>query len=134
MSLMRKFDAVPRNSPAPDPALLAILQEMGLEDVGDSRFQELIEIINLSVQVHGRKAREWFLRPEPELGFVHPATLLRDPANGRRLVKQSLMNHLRGPYTLGSDGEVLPKERIHLAPSRGGELSGPKKKRRLPRN
>ena len=117
----------------PAPALLAIIQEMGLEDAGDCRFQELVEIINLSIQVHGRKARDWFLRPEPELGFVHPATLLRDPSNGRRLVKQALMNHLRGPYTLGSNGKVLPKDEALLTPAPNVRLPRSGRKR-LPKS
>jgi hypothetical protein len=79
--------------------------------LADPRFQELIEIVNLAVQIHGSGAKEWFSRPEPELGLVLPATLMRDPANGRKLVKQSLMNHLRGVYALGQDGRVLPKSR-----------------------
>ena len=85
--------------------------------LADPRFQELIEIVNLAVQIHGSGAQEWFSRPEPELGFVLPATLMRDPANGRKLVKQSLMNHLRGVYALGQDGQVLPKSRPTITPA-----------------
>ena len=76
--------------------------------LADPRFQEIVAIVNLAVQVHGNDAKAWFSRPEPELGYVLPATLLRDPANGRRLVKQSLINHLRGSYALDSDDQVLP--------------------------
>jgi hypothetical protein len=113
----------------PDPNLLP-----GLLD--DPRFQELVEIVNLAIQVHGEKTREWFLRPEPELGFVLPATLLRDPANGRSLVKQSLINHLRGPYAVGRDGKVLPKGESVVTPAGAlphgsrKRLGKPRKKRR----
>jgi hypothetical protein len=102
----------PSSENAPVELLRKILVPSGEDLPGvlaDPRFQELVEIVNLAVQVHGSKAQEWFSRPEPELGYVHPATLMRDPANGRKLVKQSLMNHLRGVYALGQDERVLPK-------------------------
>ena len=95
----------------------------------DPRFQELVEIVNLAVQVHGDRTQEWFSQPEPELGFVLPATLMRDPANGRKLVKQSLMNHLRGVYALGQDDRVLPQSRPVLAPATGPALPRARKAR-----
>ena len=137
-------------TPASDPAQIDLLRKiLGLpgEDfalaalpdaenlprlLADPRFHELVEIANLAVQIHGSKAQEWFVRPEPELGFVLPATLMRDPANGRKLVKQSLMNHLRGVYALGQDDRVLPKSRPMVEPA--PELEFPRtRKVRLPK-
>jgi hypothetical protein len=96
----------------------------------DPRFRELVEIVNLAIQVHGAAAHEWFVRPEAELGFVLPATLLRDPANGRLLVKQTLMNHLRGPYAVGADGEVLPRGKAVAAPAEGAPPLRARRERR----
>jgi hypothetical protein len=90
------------------------------------RFQELVEIVDLAVQVHGEAARRWFVTPEPELGSVLPATLLRDPANGPRLVKQALMNHLRGCLAIDETGRLLPGREAKVLPARG-------RRRKLPR-
>ncbi|MFI5361195.1 MAG: hypothetical protein ACHQ49_04430 [Elusimicrobiota bacterium] len=117
---------------APVAMLRSILGRPGQElplDLADPRFQELVEIVNLAVQVHGDRTQEWFSHPEPELGFVLPATLMRDPANGRKLVKQSLMNHLRGVYALGQDDRVLPQSRPILAAVTGPALPRSRKVR-----
>ena len=136
-------------APLPDAARLALLK-MFLPAPGqdiaqaappdadkllsDPRMHELIEIINLAVQIHGGRTQEWFVQPEPELGFVHPLTLMRDPANGRKLVKQSLMNHLRGSYALDEKARVLPRSQYAAAPAPAGlpppRKAKPKKKRR----
>ena len=98
----------------------------------DPRFQDLIEIVNLAIQIHGDNAAQWFVQPEPELGSVLPATLMRDPANGRYLVKQSLMNHLRGKYALSADSRVLPKS-LPLPPSAATARLAQKTKGRRPK-
>ena len=133
--------------PAADPASIDLLREiLGRPDgdsalaaapdahnlprlLADPRFQELIEIVNLAVQIHGVGTQEWFVRPEPELGFVLPATLMRDPANGRKLVKQSLMNHLKGAYAIGQGDRVLPQGRPVTAPAPAPALHGTRKPR-----
>lgn len=101
------------------PEALFEICGLGLSEaelMNNPRFQVLVEIVNLAAQVKGKKAREWFLNPEPELGFVHPATLLRDPANGPKLVKQTLMNHLRGPYAVSDEGKILPGNKPAIKP------------------
>ncbi len=60
------------------------------------RLAEIAAIISLARQIMGEKSLAWFLNPEPRLGNVLPATLLRDPQNGPNLVKQVLYNSLRG--------------------------------------
>lgn len=62
----------------------------------EGRLEELGAIVALARQAHGARAKEWFVTPEPKLGGVLPATLLRDPHNGPNLVKQVLLNSLRG--------------------------------------
>jgi hypothetical protein len=60
------------------------------------RLQQLAEILALARQAYGQGAPQWLLSPEERLGNVLPATLLRDPHNGPNLVKQVLLNSLRG--------------------------------------
>jgi uncharacterized protein (DUF2384 family) len=62
----------------------------------EGRLAELAQILDLARQAFGRASAEWFLRPEPRLGNVLPATLLRDPHNGPNLVKQVLLSSVRG--------------------------------------
>jgi hypothetical protein len=117
--------------PSEDSELASAPDEDNLPRLlANPRFQELVEIVNLAVQVHGAGARDWFSRPEPELGFVLPVTLMRDPANGRKLVKQSLMNHLKGMYALGQDDRVLPRPQTVIAPGREPAKLGKSKGKR----
>jgi uncharacterized protein (DUF2384 family) len=60
------------------------------------RLVQLAEILALARQAYGQSAAQWLLTPEERLGNVLPATLLRDPHNGPNLVKQVLLNSLRG--------------------------------------
>ena len=83
----------------PSSELAQSWQALGLPgaELPAAKSEELTEIFRLARQVHGEKARQWFLSPEPALGGVAPATLMRDPHNGPRLVRQSLKNSLHGP-------------------------------------
>lgn len=60
------------------------------------RLLDLGEIMDLAQKAHGKHYLDWFWMPNPLLGNVQPATLLKDPANGPELVKQVLFNSLTG--------------------------------------
>lgn len=62
----------------------------------NGRVKQLLDILSLAGQVHGKNAKAWLTTPAPSLGGVLPSTLLRDPHNGPDLVKQALLNSLRG--------------------------------------
>jgi hypothetical protein len=81
-----------------EPATPADLKALGFKkgELSPARLRELGEIVSLAREVCGERLKDWFLSPEPRLGNVLPATLLRDPANGPNLVKQALYNSLRG--------------------------------------
>lgn len=60
------------------------------------RLLDLGEIMELARKAHGKHYLDWFWMPNPLLGNVQPATLLKDPANGPELVRQVLFNSLMG--------------------------------------
>lgn len=61
-----------------------------------SKIQLLHEIMELSKKAFGSESRAWFYEPNPALGNVLPATLLKDPVNGPKLVRQVLIDALSG--------------------------------------
>lgn len=73
-----------------------------LEGRGLSRFSAaerlrlLTEILDLAREVHGDSYAAWLRTPDPVLGNVLPLTLLKDPADGPRLVREALENSRMG--------------------------------------
>ncbi len=68
-----------------------------LDGLPPQRLRLFERLARLAHQAHGERAADWFRSPQPALGGVLPLTLLRDPANGPRLVEQALSNALNGP-------------------------------------
>lgn len=59
------------------------------------RLRSLEEILRLARKAHGTHARDWFHAPNPHLGNLRPATLLKD-ASGLALIKEILLGSLGG--------------------------------------